>query len=286
MESSEKMKRLRHYDKELAVVISVFGSSEASAMLQYLQVGDAIKNKISQDIELRLAISSRTIMKKLENRGEHYLTLPEQLANLDRHGYKKVIVTSINIFPTGEHEYIERIVSAFRIISKAKYEITMPLFARSNQTNEYLKTLNNLLRKRYNDINIMFIAHGAEYLHTEGNQTFGYVRDYLKMLHYRNFLYTIEGAYGYEKDFILKEIQKLNAHKEDNKLLIVPLLLVAGNHYKNDIIEMQTELQTELEKVIVPDQYSENGYFSLLMLEDTINYFVKEVEYAIKKIYW
>jgi sirohydrochlorin cobaltochelatase len=281
------MKRLRHYDKELAVIVSVFGSSEASAMKQYIQVKDAIKSKLSDEIEVRLSVSSRTIMKKLENRGECYLTLPEQLANLDRLGYKKVVVASINIFPTGEHEYIEQAVNAFSTISKAKYEITMPLFARSKQTNCYLSQLNELLRARYGDINIMFMAHGAAYLHSAGNQTFGYVRDYLRLLHSRNYLYTIEGAYGYEKDFILNEIQKENSHNEsNNQLLIVPLLLVAGNHYKNDILEMQEELRENLEQVMVPDCYSERGYFSLLMLEETIKYFVEEVEYATKKIIW
>lgn len=238
------MKRLRHYNKELAVVLSVFGSSEPHAMSQYDLLKQEIKDSLPPETEVRMAISSRTVLKKL---GQQFYTLPQELANVDRLGYKKVVVASVNMFPTDEHDYVLKITEAFKNISPARYEVTAPLFTKTKPTNEYLKALNNDLRQKYGDTDIVYLAHGASNLYCIGNQAFLYVREYLKTLNPRNFFHTIEGAFKYEGD-------------RDG--VIVPLLLVTGVHQQDF-------------KVI------EN--FCLLNLEKTRQYFINEIQEAIKK---
>ena len=256
------MKRLRHYNKDLAVVLSVFGSSEPAAMAQYEELKQEIKHGLPPETEVRMAISSRTVLKKLEEKGQKFLTLAEELANIDRQGYKKVVVASINLFPTDEHEHLLKIIDGFKNISPARYEVTAPVFAKSKLTNEFLKTLDDKLRQEYNVSGIVYIAHGSSNLTSAGNQTFLYVREYLKMLNSNNQFFTIEGVFKYDKSFIDRK----------GSILVVPLLLVAGNHMVNDIYEIKEELEGK-----IPED------FCLLKLENTRKYFVDEIQEAIKR---
>ncbi|OGI03272.1 MAG: hypothetical protein A2Y25_05065 [Candidatus Melainabacteria bacterium GWF2_37_15] len=257
------MKRLRHYNKELAVVLSVFGSSEPAAMAQYEELKQEIKHSLPSEAEIRMAVSSRTVLKNLENKGQKFYTLPEELANIDRLGYKKVIVASINLFPTDEHEHLLKITEGFKNnISPARYEVTMPFFAKAKPTNEFLKALDNKLRQEHSPSSIVYIAHGSSNLCNTGSQTFLYVKEYLKMLNPNNYFFTIEGAFKYER--VLIDIK--------GSVLVVPLLLVTGNHMLNDIYEIKEELDGQM-----PED------FSLLKLENTRKYFVDEVQEAIKR---
>ncbi len=264
------MKRIRHYDKDLAVVFSVFGSSNDEAMNQYLSLMEESKAKLPENTELRLAVSSRTVLKKQEAKGNYYLTLAEQLANLDRMGYRKVVVSSVNIFPTEEHLYLLRIVDSFRHISN-RYEVGLPLFARTKKVNLLLTELNEQLRSEYCPDSIVFLAHGAPNLENPGHQVYTYLLDYLKMLNPTNLFYTIEGAYPYRKNLVREQI------KGDN-ILVVPLLLVNGVHNREDIQEIRDELTEEFSSVIIPN----DGNFSLLNVECVRKYFVEETNLAIQ----
>lgn len=281
------MKRLRHYNKDLAVVLSIFGSSKESAMQQYKHLYDEIKESLPSETELRMAVSSRTILKNLEKQGKYHYTLPEQLAALDRLGYKKVVVASINVFPTEEHEFLLKIVEAFKNISKAKYEITLPIFTRGKKTNGYLDFLNDALRLKYGNRNIIYIAHGAPNLNSSGSQMFNYVRDYLKLQNPRNYFYTIESAFNYKKSLVIQEIERENSILGNNsELLLVSLLLVTGNHSINDIQEIKNELEEEYSNIEIPKNFLSDGDFSLLKLKETRKYFIEEILLAIKKINW
>jgi len=280
------MKKLRHYNKGLAVVLSVFGSSEPSAIQQYTQLYEEIKKDLPAESELRLAISSRTVLKNLEKQGNYHYTLVEQLAFLDRLGYRKIIVVSVNLFPTEEHEYLLQIVDAFRkTISCAEYEVTMPVFTKASRINNYLTSLNEQFRSEESSQNVVYIAHGNKNLNSSGSQIYSYVRDYLKLLNPRNFFYTVEGCFTYRKEFLLQEIERENHYsKQEDDVLLVPLLLVAGNHYKNDIQEIKTELNEKFDNVKIPESYSDNGDFSLLKLQEIRDYFKEEIQQSIKKI--
>ena len=260
------MKRLRHYNKELAVVLSVFGSSEPSALEQYQMLKQEIKHALPPEAEVRMAISSRTVLKKLET----YKTLAQELADIDRLGCKKVVVASINLFPTDEHETVLNITRGFdKHVSPARYAVTSPIFTKAQAANDYLTELDTDLRHEYGDINILYLAHGASNLSNTGTQSYFYVRDYLKILNQKNFFYTLEGLFKYEKEFLFGEIKK----KED--LLLVPLLLVAGNHRLTDIQEIKENLEQDFKSVMVPEN------FTLLNIESTRKYFVDEVMEAI-----
>lgn len=275
------MKRLQHYNKELAIVLSVFGSSEPDALDQYTQLLDELKNSISTDIEVRIAISSRTVLKNLEKLNKQYYTLPEQLANLDRIGYKKVVVASINVFPTIEHDYILQIVDAFRkTISIANYEVTMPLFTTTTITNSFLKSLNDDVRKNTPDANIIFVGHGTRTINSTGNQVFTYVRDYLKILNTKNYFYTLEGAFPYDKDLFLDEAKRNTNILANEKAIVVPLLLVNGNHSINDISEIRQDISKNMEII------DNNENISLLKSSIVKEYFIDQVKNSINKLNW
>lgn len=281
------MKRLRHYNKELAVVLSVFGSSDEEAIKQYIELEEYLKTELQHETKVEIAISSRMVLKNLEKQGLTGFTLTQQLANLDRLGYKKIAVASINVFPTSEHEYLLNIVNSFKNISPARYEVTTPLFSRSKKTSSYLKSLNDKLREQYPHPNILYIAHGAPDLDSKGNQIFSYVRDYLKLLNPKNFFYTLEGGFEYDKELFLQEYDRENSITPTSKeVLVVPLLLVKGGHVKDDIYEICEELNSLEIKASMPENFNHKGDFSLLKYNETTKYFKDELEEAVKKLNW
>lgn len=282
------MNILRHYDKELAVVLSVFGSSDESAIATYKGFFYDVKENLPENALLRMSMSSRTVLKKLEAKNEYYLTLPEQLANLDRLGYKKVVIASINAFPTEEHENILKITKAYeKYISYSKYQVTNPLFTNAKVTNKYLENLNNSLRSKYNCKYLLFIAHGYKHINTLGYQSFMYVRDYLKLLHPANFLYSIEGGYPYHTSAIIKDISANTPDSiNDETILLVPLLLVAGNHFKNDINSILLNLKDHFKEILLPNDFQNNGDFCLLNLIETKSLFIENIDNAITMLNW
>jgi len=104
------MKRYRHYKKDKAIVLSCFGSVIEQQMYEDL------KSEIEAEfdgIDVYLSFSSRMVLKDLHKRDIHYPNLPQLLANIDLMGYKNIIVSSINLFPTDEHELLLRTVEGF-----------------------------------------------------------------------------------------------------------------------------------------------------------------------------
>ncbi len=55
------------------------------------------------------------VLKLLKKKGDDYKNLPQVLADVDMAGYKNIIVSSINLFPTSEHAMLESIVNGFEL---------------------------------------------------------------------------------------------------------------------------------------------------------------------------
>jgi len=70
-----------------------------------------------KEVDIFLSFSSRMVLKDLKRRGIEYKNLPQVLADVDMLGYRNIVVASINLFPTDEHELLIRTVNGFREFS-------------------------------------------------------------------------------------------------------------------------------------------------------------------------
>ncbi len=67
------------------------------------------------------------VLKDLKRRGIEYKNLPQVLADVDMLGYRNIVVASINLFPTDEHELLIRTVNGFREFSYSNIRHTRAL---------------------------------------------------------------------------------------------------------------------------------------------------------------
>ena len=269
------MKRFRHYNKKRAIVLACFGS--VIEQQKYLDLENKIIEKFP-DCDVFTSFSSRMVIKLLKKKkNEEYKNLPQTLADIDMLGYKHVSVVSINIFPTDEHEVLKKIVDGFKHFSLANISCTNALLTKTKETTAFLKDLNEQISK--DDTANLYVIHGTPRLDTIGIDSISYSASFLELISENNFTCSLEGAFPYFEinDVIKSRIEKLGL----KKVQVVPLLLVSGNHYINDMFEIKDDLADKFESFIVPS-LTQSEQFNLIELPMVQNIIEKNIQNTFK----
>jgi len=270
------MKRYRHYKKDKAIILACFGSVVEQDM--YLALKKDVED-IFEDVDVFLAFSSRMVLKDLHGRGMSYKNLPQVLADVDMAGYRNIIVTSINLFPTDEHELLVRTVSGFNQFSLANIRYTKAIINKTKETSLLLKNLNDSITED-NRANL-YVIHGVPILDLAGLSSVKYADEFLSMIGKNNYTCSLEGAFPYYaiKDRLIEQMKSDGV----KKVQIIPMLLVSGNHYMKDMIDICDELSKDFDSRIVPSQ-SKSDRFNLIELETTRDIIMKNIEEEIIKL--
>ena len=269
------MKRFRHYNKKRAIVLACFGS--VIEQQKYLDLESSIVEKFP-DCDVFVSFSSRMVIKLLKKKkNEEYKNLPQTLADIDMLGYKHVSVVSINIFPTDEHEVLKKIVDGFKHFSLANISCTNALLTKTKETTAFLKDLNEQISK--DDTANLYVIHGTPRLDTIGIDSISYSASFLELISENNFTCSLEGAFPYFEinDVIKSRIEKLGL----KKVQVVPLLLVSGNHYIEDMFEIKDDLSDKFESFIVPS-LTKSEKFNLIELPMIQNIIEKNIQNTFK----
>lgn len=272
------MKRWRHYTKETAIVVAGFGSVKSLAHYQnfHRQVAAEFNEQ-----DVFLSFSSRTILKKLARKEIFIKNLPQTLADLDREGYKKVVVVSLNLFPTDEEKELQQIVEGFSAFTPQKILLTPALFSRTKIFSQFLFDLHSAFRREHPNANLLYLAHGSPYLQQAGAYALEYARNFLKTLDDNCDFFTIEGVYPFSlcQESYKKKLQ-LASQKE---IVLVSLLLVSGAHFDEDIIDLKEELEKDF-SVSMASTLKEDSNFYLLGNPDLQKIISTEIKNALRKI--
>ena len=269
------MKRFRHYNKKRAIVLACFGS--VIEQQKYLDLENIIVEKFP-DCDVFVSFSSRMVIKLLKKKkNEEYKNLPQTLADIDMLGYKHVSVVSINIFPTDEHEVLKKIVDGFKHFSLANISCTNALLTKTKETTAFLKDLNEQISK--DDTANLYVIHGTPRLDTVGIDSISYSASFLELISENNFTCSLEGAFPYFEinDVIKSRIEKLGL----KKVQVVPLLLVSGNHYIEDMFEIKDDLASLFESSIV-SSLTKSKQFNLIELPMTEKIIEKNIQESFK----
>jgi sirohydrochlorin cobaltochelatase len=269
------MKRFRHYNKKRAIVLACFGS--VIEQQKYLDLENKIIEKFP-DCDVFTSFSSRMVIKLLKKKkNEEYKNLPQTLADIDMLGYKHISVVSINIFPTDEHEVLKKIVDGFRIFSLANIGFTNALLTKTKETTAFLKDLNRQVSKE--DTANLYVIHGTPRLDTIGIDSISYAASFLELISENNFTCSLEGTCPYFEinDIIKAKIEKLGL----KKVQVVPLLLVSGNHYIQDMFEIKEDLKEKFEAFIVPS-ITQSEQFNLIELPMIQTFIEKNIQDTFK----
>lgn len=271
------MKRFRHYSKKRAIVLACFGS--VIEQQKYLDLKALVEDKFP-DCEVFISFSSRMVIKMLKKQNDEvYKNLPQTLADVDMHGFKHVVISSINIYPTDEHEFLKKIVDGFKNFSLANLKFTNAILTKTKETSEFLKDLNEQVTQE--DVANLYVIHGTPKLDTIGIDSINYTASFLELLSDMNFTCSLEGAMPYNQ--IKEALKRKMKEKGVQKVQVVPLLLVSGNHYIKDMYEIRDDLQDSFESSLV-NSLTHSEEFNLIQLEKIQKIIFKEIEESFKMI--
>jgi len=270
------MKRYRHYKKDKAIILSCFGSVIEQQM--YEELKDEIAKEF-EGVDVYLSFSSRMVLKDLHKRDIPYQNLPQLLADVDMMGYRNIIVSSINLFPTDEHELLLRTVEGFKNFSYANIRATKAIISKTKETSLLLKALDVAISSQ--DMANLYVIHGVPVLDLAGLDAVSYSAKFLEMIREGNYTCSLEGAYPWyaTKDALIKQI-KADGYQ---KVQVVPMLLVSGNHYIKDMVEIRDELSEHFDSRIVPSQ-SKSDRFNLIEIDSIRDIIKQNIKEEITKL--
>jgi sirohydrochlorin cobaltochelatase len=272
------MKRLRHYDKGTAIVLSCFGS--VVEQKRYDELRDKVAARYPA-CDVRMAVSSRMVIKKLKQKQQEYSNLPSVLAELDLQGYQRILVVSCYLFPTDEHKQLEQIVAGFRQFSLSSIETTPAIIHHTHRAGELLSGIHQRFADGA-DINL-FIHHGAPYLDNAGHQAISYCDSLLGQLSANNISCSLEGAWPFAllKNAIAERAGNMGEGAKP-KLRIVPLLLVSGNHFVKDMVEIKAQLSALCEVELATGE--DGGSFNLLATDEVNDVIFRQIEEGLIRL--
>ncbi len=222
-----------------AILVSSFGTSMESARAEIDNLVNSVKAAFPS-AEVRLSFSSNIIRRKLAKEGEKNIPPSPSiaLAQLNDEGFKKVCVMPTHIIPGAEYDDVKGVVDAFRTI-KGKYgfadlRMGKPFLSSVAACDEFA----NALVKRFEnvpspgnvppDTAVVLMGHGTP--HHFANAMYCQLQVSLeKLAENRFFIGTVENT-PLIKD-VIASLKKCGY----KKVLISPLMEVAGDHANNDL---------------------------------------------------
>ena len=186
------MKRYRHYKQDKAIILSCFGSVVEQDL--YFELESYIKHYF-KNIDIFFSFSSRMVLQDLKRKNLDFKNLTQMLADVDMLGYRNIVVASINLFPTDEHELLIKIVDGFNSFSPSNIRYTDAILTKTKQTSLFLKKLNDTVTK--DNIANLYIIHGTPVLNIGGLASVEYSLTFLEKLNDMNYTCSLEGSYPF-----------------------------------------------------------------------------------------
>jgi len=213
-----------------AILVVSFGTSHLEALKNSIE---KIENRIKDEFkeyDVFRAFTAHSIIKKLKERDNLDILTPEEvLEDLKSKGFEEVIVQPLHIIPGEEFDYIKGVVESTKDDFKA-VKLGRPIFfyqGMNGLPEDYSLFIDSIKEVLKGEESVILFGHGTEH---PSNAVYGMLQTVLIDEDYENvFVATVEG-YPTVKN-VLKKIK----NKGIKKTKLVPLLLVAGDHVKNDM---------------------------------------------------
>lgn len=229
---SDIFKNLQAEDK-VAILMVHFGTTHDDTRALTI---DAMNKKAQAqfpDVELREAYTARIVIKRLGERGIVKQKPLDVLNQLQEDGYTHVLVQTSTIIDGVEMESLQKDIAEVQSEFK-EIRIGDPLLY---SPEDYEKLINVLTKNQDSETAYVWVGHGTYDSNTAQYAMLDYM---LKAKGHTNcFVGTIEGYPSY--DDMLQQVKTSGL----KKVVLVPLMFVAGEHAKNDIAE---DWKTDLEK--------------------------------------
>lgn len=258
-----------------AILVVSFGTSHLDTLRVTIEKAENQIRDHFNDYDIYRAFTSHKIIRKLREKYEMFIDTPEEvMAKLYEDDYEDVIIQPLHIIPGEEYIYINKIGEAYKDKFRS-VKMGRPIF--------YYQGIENLpqdyslfieaTKKLYEENNaVVYVGHGTAH---SANAVYGCLQTVFEDEGYENvFVGTVEGYPNFEA--VLKRLKRKNI----DEVTLAPLMVVAGDHAKNDMASdeegsWKSMLEKEGIKVnIYLNGLGENERFNQLYInriEDLIN---------------
>ena len=196
-----------------AILTVSFGTSIPEAERSCIRPVEEAVRRAFPEWEVRRAFTSRTIMRKMKARGEAVDSETEALERLRADGFDSIVVAPTHIIPGEEYG---------RVCAAAEgWRISEPLLANDGDLDWMAGVLAGVAREEGRPL--LMMGHGTEHA---ADKIYARLRERLPE---DVFLACVEGAHSLET--ALPALKRLPGRK----LTLAPLMLVAGDHARNDM---------------------------------------------------
>ena len=213
-----------------AILVVSFGTSYLEPLKNSIEnVENKIRNQF-KDYDVYRAFTSHMIIKKLEIVHGLIVEKPEELLErLYIEGYEEVIIQPLHIIPGEEFSYIKNIEVYFKDKFKS-IQVGRPIFyyqgieGLPEDYSLFIKSIKGIIE---GEEAVVMMGHGTVH---PSNAVYGALQSVLNDEGYKNvFVGTVKGYPNFTS--VLNKIKKRGI----KKVLLMPLMLVAGNHAINDM---------------------------------------------------
>ncbi len=214
--------------KKKAVLVASFGTSYPKVLSDCIESTEKSIREAFSGYELRRAFTSGFIIGKLAKRdGVNIDDAAGALEKLKDEGFSRIVVQPLHIIPGYEYHKVKKTVYEFER-KKAFDEIVLgePLLF----NNEDYKTTIEAIKFQFKDISedeaVVFMGHGTAHF---SNACYYCLQSYMDEEGINAYIANVEGCPS-----LCDAISKLK-EKNIKKIVLMPLMLVAGDHAINDM---------------------------------------------------
>jgi sirohydrochlorin cobaltochelatase len=209
-----------------AILAVSFGTAYRDEFKKTIEkIEDRIREQFS-DYEIRRAFTSDKIIRILRTRDGIIENTPEEsLEKLKLEGFEEVVVQPLYLIPGGEYDYVRNIVDTFRKEGAfKKILLGRPALDAAEDFEIFIDSVSEILKDKET---VVMMGHGIDH---PADECYTYLQSFFALKGYSNiYIGTLEGYLS-----ISQIIERLNNDKV-KEVTIVPLMLTAGKHVKNDM---------------------------------------------------
>ncbi len=210
-----------------AILVVSFGTSYEETREKTIGAIEEDFRNAFPDFEIRRAFTSGMIIRKLKERdGIEIDTVEQALEKLASEGFDTVICQPTHVMGGFEFDDLKNEVQKWE--NRFHHIICgWPLLTSSEDYSLVIKALNEEFKDLNSDTALVLMGHGTEH---PANATYPALDYRLKAQGYKNFFIgTVEGYP--DLDTVMAEVAAINA----KKVILAPLMVVAGDHAINDM---------------------------------------------------
>ena len=211
------------------ILLVAFGSTIPEAQISFENIDRSVK-KAFPGVEVYWAYTSRIIIAKMAKEGKHLVTPVEALAGMMGEKFTHVAVQSLHVIPGAEFHGLVQNVRRFEGMSKGIEQVSVgyPLLATSEDLQRVAEAMIKIIPpERKKKDAVVFMGHGT---HHPADVYYAALNYHVQKLDPNIFVGTVEG--WPEIDDVVADLQK----RRINKAYLLPLMSVAGDHARNDMV--------------------------------------------------